>query len=562
MRPSPLRLPRVANGGWMRYRTLQRLRRDAVVVMPCAAALLIALPLVIHGLPDYESHLGEEYQPLKALKFFQSRGREFHKWGPADNFLYAPGYALSLLYWKHRGTFGPASNRFPYGFHQPLRQLTALILQSRILLLSFLLFSLAMLALSLVQAGFSRLAACFALLVCLATNPVMIWEAVVLKADGPMIGFSSLALAFYVIAVRSSPTRARAFWLFTFIAWAVSAKELAIPLFLLPCAAILFEAFKRSSTAEVRARWREALRVGALTFAGWYVLLNVVYAPATWLRRVSYALKGPDPEVWGAPDRPLSRYLVEIFQALTDNLGPGGISAAACCLAALIWLRPKGAWLLALPGVSFILLGFLPLGYFPDRFALPAALALTPLVACAVDALRERLPARGLGLALASMGTSNLVYANIAWLQLDSRPEDLIENYVRAHLAKDESFSVFSFWPRIPGKSRLEALGYRLDPRPMGVVIRSGADLPKNVFITSEQQTWVEDLARMPKRAAMVSQETGFEPADWNCFKKLGYRLALELRSPLPRWYPFGFLPLPASAAGAAVLVYRLDPST
>ena len=288
----------------------------------------------------------------------------------------------------------------------------------------------------------------------------------------------------------------------------------------------------------------------------------MVYAPATWLKRIWYLLQGPDPEVWGPPGRSLSGYLIEVFQAFTNNLGPGGMAAALCSLAALIWLRPKGSWFLALPWVSFVLLGLVPLGYFPDRFALPGALALTPLVACSVDALRARIPARSLGIGLASMGASNLLYANIAWLQLDSRPEDLIENFVRAHLGKDESFSVFSFWPRIPGKSRLEVLGYHPDPRPIGVVFRSGADLPKNLFITHEQQDWVEDLARVPKRAAMVSQETGFEPADWDCFKKLGYRLAVELRSPLPRWYPFAFLPLPASSAEQAVLVYRLNASS
>src|SRR5215469_16640846 len=162
----------------------KNLERSAFVLAPCFTAALLAAPIVGHGLPDYESRLGEEYQPVKTLKFFHSLGREFHKWGPGDDFLYAPGYALSLAYWKLEGTFGPSSGSFPYGFHEPLQQLTVLILQSRILLLCFVLAALAALGLSLVRAGFSRLAAFFALLLCTTTNPVLIWHAVVLKGDG------------------------------------------------------------------------------------------------------------------------------------------------------------------------------------------------------------------------------------------------------------------------------------------------------------------------------------------------------------------------------------------
>ncbi len=537
-------------------------RRSAFVLIPCLAASLLALPLVIHGLPDYESHLGEEYQPLKTFKFFQSRGREFHKWGPADNFLYAPGYALSLLYWKHQGTFGPASSRFPYGFHRPLQQLTALILQSRILVLSLVLISLAALGVGLARAGFSREAAFFALLLCAATNPTMIWHAVLLKGDGPMIAFSSLALGTYVVIVRRTLTIARALWFSTFIAWAVTAKEFAVPLFALPCAALAFRALRPAQSPQLRSGYMRSLAVGLATLVGWYALLNVIYAPATWLKRIRYVLSGAaDPEIWGAPDRSPFDFLLEIFKSLANNLGPGGMIAAVGCIPVLIWLRPQRSLWLALPLVSFVLLGMLPTGYSPDRFALPGALALIPLIACTVDALRERMASRSgrLTFALAALGGINLLYANIAWLQLRSTPEGLIETYVRGHLAKEERFAIFSFWPRIPGKSRLETFGYGLDTRPIAMVIRSPSALPKTVFITSEQQRWVEDFVRRPKRAAMVAEETGFEPNDWECFKGLGYRLADRLNSPLPGWYPFGFFALPAESTGRTVLVYRLD---
>jgi len=536
------------------------LRRNAVVVLPCAVALLLALPLVIHGLPDYESHQGEEYQPLKTLKFFQSRGHEFHKWGPADNFLYAPGYALSLLYWKHQGTLGPASRNFPYGFHRPLQQLTVLILQSRILLLVFVLSSLAALAMSLVHAGFSRPAAFFALLLCMATNPVLIWHAVLLKGDGPMLAFSSLALGVYILIVRQGLTLARAFWLATFVAWAVSAKESAIPLFALPAAALVAAAVRPSQLPEAKKQAKKAVALGLLTVAIWYALLNVSYAPATWLRRVRYLFSDlADSQIWGAPDRSVFDYLGEVFDALTNNLGPGGMVAGVGSLAALIWLRPKCAWLLSLPLASFVLTGMLPAGYLPDRFALPAALSLVPVIAAAIDSLRDRSRQRSWVLmpALLLLGFANLLYANISWLQLRSAPEDLVEDYVRSHLAKDELFSIFSFWPRITGKSRLEAMGYRLDSRPIHLALRSRADLPKTIFITSEMQRWVEDFSRRHKRAAMVAGETGFEPRDWELFKQTGYRVIQRMNSPLPGWYPWAWLPLPATCNARSILVYR-----
>lgn len=523
---------------------------------------MLAAPLVGHGLPDYESHLGEEYQPLKALKFFHSRGREFHKWGPADNFLYAPGYALSLLYWKHEGTFGPPRHRFPYGFHQPLQQLTVLILQSRIILVSFVLLSLGLLGANLVAAGFSRLATFLALLLCAASNPVLVWQAVILKGDGPMIAFSSLALGTYVLIVQRGMTIARALWLATFIAWAVSSKEIAVPLFALPCLGLAFEGFRRSNTPELRGNNRRAVVLGLVALVGWYGLLNVIYAPSTWLKRMGHlAGIGKDPAIWGAPNRSAADYALEIIRALSNNLGPAGLLAAAGSIALLLALRPKGSWSLALPLVSFVLLGLLPVGYVPDRFALPAALAAVPLVTRAIDVVRQQIPrwSWGLSIALGALSAVNLFYANIAWLRLRSQPEDLIEAYVRAKLTRDELFAVFSLWPRITGKSRLELLGYNLDTRPIGTVIRKQGELPKTVLVHNDLKRWIEDFSSRPKRAAMVAEETGFEAADWESFKALGYRLTDTLSSRLPDWYPFRWMPIAAESNARTVLVYRLD---
>src|SRR5579871_1138784 len=69
------------------------------------AVLLVAYtaPSITYQLPNYRSNLAEEYQPLQTLKFFSTRGAAFHKYGPMENFLLAPLYGSTILYWKATG---------------------------------------------------------------------------------------------------------------------------------------------------------------------------------------------------------------------------------------------------------------------------------------------------------------------------------------------------------------------------------------------------------------------------------------------------------------------------
>src|SRR5262249_653709 len=96
--------------------------RSWYLLVPCIFVAILAGPIVRFQLPNFESTITEEYQPVKALKFFSTRGTAFHKWGPVDNFLLAPSYAVSMGYWWLTGALDPPSTQFPYGFKAPLQQ--------------------------------------------------------------------------------------------------------------------------------------------------------------------------------------------------------------------------------------------------------------------------------------------------------------------------------------------------------------------------------------------------------------------------------------------------------
>src|SRR5687768_16430283 len=103
------------------------LTRPLHVVIPLLVLVLLAAPNVTFLLPATQDYLGEIYQPIQALKFFKTRGQEFHKYGPAPNFILAPGYGVTLAYWKVTGSFDKPSGDSPYGFARPIEQMGFLI---------------------------------------------------------------------------------------------------------------------------------------------------------------------------------------------------------------------------------------------------------------------------------------------------------------------------------------------------------------------------------------------------------------------------------------------------
>ncbi len=531
----PLAVPELSRErgwGWSRWGWL-------AWVVPALVLLLIVLPLVHYELPNYKSTLTEEYQPFKTLKFLTSRGQGFHKWGPVDNFLLMPGYLLTFGWWKVTGQFSHGSSEFPYGLSDPLRQISFLILQSRIILLSLGLAAVAFYTRALGGLAKSAAAAPLAVLLVVATNPVLDFGLVALKPDAPMILFSALALAVYVRMVTREITTRRAVLFGVLAAVAIAAKESAIPLLGLP---LVYVALRPRVGAE--RSWRVAAAL-AVSFVVTYGLVAVVYAPATWWARMTFWFAGPgiSTEVWGASNATWWSLAWDKLRALADNLGPAGTPVAVGAVGYVLLAR-RGQWVaLCLPLAGFAA-ALVKIGYAPDYFALPVSLAVAPLATVGIDRL---LAARvGVAWRYGVMGVAiavNFYYAQIAWLLPYQSEEVLVERDL-ARLPEGSTFTLCEIF-RPSQQTRFQALHYAEDLRTLPDLVADGATkLPAYVYESDERAAWLADFSRRPERAKMILEEAGFDYHTFPGLQAWGYREERVLTPRLPGWYPFTFMPI------------------
>lgn len=521
---------------------------------PALVVVLLAAPSIDFMLPAYHSHLGENYQPLRALRFFASPTTDFHKYGPLPNFLLAPGYAISLAVWWLSGTFTHPSSDFPYGFQQPLEQISFLLLQGRLLFLVIFvgLFSTALLWLR--AATSNRTAIALAFLFCVGTNYCAVGYAANTRPDGPMFAFVAASLGLYVRIVYDGLTRARGVWLSILAVCAISAKEVAGPVYLLPYLGVGWLVWQ---AGRERAEERPALlRTVAATLAagvGSYLLLNVVYAPQVWLVRMSHWLggAGADSAVWGGVSSgAMSRagFLLFLAQTFLNTLGPGGVVVVLAALGVLVVMRPRHWLLLLLPFASILGLGLLPLGYGSDYFTSVATVALIPPVAVGLAGalalagsrgIRRTLLHTGLGVAL----SLNLLFATFAWHRLEGLFPRVVERALAGDPPGDLSVAIPGPHPHVPGKSRLAWLGYRFDPRSMQQIIDAPpGERPDRIYMSSGQLGFLEDALSQPARAAMLREE-GLDLETWNGIESLGYRLSHTVVSSTPSWFFFDWMP-------------------
>ncbi|HEX7008626.1 MAG TPA: hypothetical protein VF184_01505, partial [Phycisphaeraceae bacterium] len=462
-----------------------------------AVVAVLAAPSIWSMVPAYEDHLGENYQPLRALKFFHSRGTAFHKYGPMNNFLLAPGYGASLLYWRLIGQFQSPAEAFPYGFARPLEQLTFLIVQGRIVVLGLSLAMLGLLVMNLrlitprgplILAGF---------LLSIGTDYAAAVSFANTRPDGPMLAFCAAALAVYLRIVYLGLTPRRALALSALAVCAISSKELAGPVWVLPYLGLGWAQWQQSRhDPQDRRRFFQSVSVALVTGVAGYALLNIVYAPGTWWQRMQFWLVGvgKDSAVWGGelttPSGSVWGYLGQIGTSLLNNLGPAGSVAAVAAIAAILMLRPRRWVLLSLPFLSLMALGLVPMGYVADRFYTLAALTLTPMMVAGLTAAWERLAqprsrqalAAALGLAVAV----NLLWGTFAWHYLDMNWLRVAEREVHARVEPDTPVYLLALHRHVPGKSRLEAQGYQLDPRPLQAIVDAPAD-QRPAWVLAEQ---------------------------------------------------------------------------
>ena len=534
-----------------------RVMRWAHVWGPCLIIVILAAPAVNFMLPATTDYLDEIYQPLQALKFFKTRGHAFHKYGPMPNFVLAPGYGASLLYWKVTGSFARPAENFPYGFKRPFEQMGFLIFQGRAIFLALGVVALAYLAHTLRLATQSRLAVGFALLFCVATNWALLHALPSPRPDSPMIAFTALALAVYVRILFLGMTLRRGIWFSIWVACAVSSKELAAPMFVLPYLGLIALMWREGDRQPGGAdKATSAMVYCVATGVIVYALLNVVYAPGTWWQRMKFWMGGPgiDAEVWGGGG--IKGRIIGTLACLLDNLGPGGVIVVMVAVIALLVARPRRWVLLALPAVSVYVFGLSRIQYPADRFYTIFALGLVPVVACGLSAMRlERVPALA---AVTVLAIVNIWFATFAWHSLSGTFEEAAERHALSHVGKTETVSLLNTFPWNPGSTRLDYLGYKHDPRSIQQMAAQRTDLPQWLYTTEGKLKFIEDARSMPARAAMMKAESGFDAAQWAGIEQLGYRLDQTIVPATPVWFPFDWMPSVRQwKQRREVLVYR-----
>lgn len=544
------------------------------VWVPCVLILAIALPNVTFMLPATRDYLEEVYQPLQALKFFKSHGQAFHKYGPMPNFLLAPGYAASIAYWHFTGSFSKPSENYPYGFAHPHQQIGFLILQTRALFVLLGMVCLGGLAIALSRVTRSKWAIFFAFAVCAATNYALVQRFPPAKPDGPMLAFCAAALAVYIRILYDGLTTRRGVLLSLFAVAAVSSKELAAPMFVFPYLALVVIAWRsRASSADDKTRSPlKAIIIAIVVGIVAYALLNIVYAPHTWLKRMQFWSEGPgiDPDVWGTTGGPLAR-VIGALVSLFDNFGPAGSIIAVIGIVAFFIARPKRWIVLSLPFVSVTALGISRIAYAGDRFYPIVALSLMLPIAAGLGALADWLrKSPGAGKTLVIIGVVlvaiNFWFAQLVWIASSGRADYMVERHVQTHLDKSTPLTIFTIYQPIEGASRLEYLGYNFDPRSMSELARdyrAGKPMPEYAYVQDSQLQFFEEARTLPARADMFRNEVQFDINAWPGPEGIGYKLQETLVPSTPTWYPFDWMPAVKIFRGRKELrVYRLTAPT
>jgi hypothetical protein len=515
---------------------LASIARSWHIWAPLLVLVILSAPVLTFMIPATKDYADEIYQPLQALKFFATRGHAFHKYGPMTNFVLAPFYGVSLLYWRLAGTLGKPSDTFPFGFAHPFEQMGMLILQGRIVCLLLAMAGFAYLGNTLRLVTHNRLAIALALLFCVATNYALLHAVPTPRPDSPMLAFTALALAVYLRMLYLGMTTRRAVAFALWATFAVSARELAAPLFVLPYLALI-------GLARRQGRSRALLWCLATTIVA-YALLNVVYAPSTWWARMKFWTTGPgiDAEVWGGGSSGVGGRLAAVLACLLNNFAPGGAVVVLVALAAVFIKRPpRWVWLL-LPAISVYLFGLSRIQYPADRFFTIVALALVPAVAAGLAEVRIDRAAFLAPIAL--LAVVNIGFATFAGIALGGTFEAQVERHVAAHLSKADTLNQLVTFPENPNSTRLNYLGYRNDYRSIQQIAAGDPrDFPRWIYTSEGKLKFVDESRTMPARAAMLKRESGFDATKWGGLEAMGYRLEQTIIPQTPRWFCFDWMP-------------------
>jgi hypothetical protein len=506
-----------------------------VILLPAFIMLLVTAPMIGFGMPNYRDPFTESYEPLKTIKFLLGHGQDLHKWGPLQNFLYAPWYGAMIGYWKLTGTFGPPSHEYPYGLHEGLHQLSVLIVGARII--NLLLMSA---GLTLATAGAALLIqsgrwAAVVVAVVVASTPAYLQMCPDTNPEGTMFACILAAVGFYLIMLARGPTRWTAITCGAMCALAMSCKEQAIPAAAGMALGTIAVAWPRQSmrTATVRLDFSVMLRTIAHFAAGTittYLAVNVVYAPHAWFNRMRDLTTSGymDPNVWspGTGAFRLGPYTMETIHAVAVSLGLGGMVAVA--FAALLTPRWRSREIAAgwIPMATFIVIVFLKARYMPAYFMcisdalaiIPAALAVRYLQAA--DRWR-RWAARGAFLIAPLL----LIGMTGPWQWMAMSSSSMVADYLDHHCRNGERFHLANLWRLLDGGEREKLRGLNPDARPLGIALQDSTSPPELIIVQANLEGFLNDFQQNPKRAKMFSEQSGIDYTGFRGFRAAGYRL-------------------------------------
>jgi hypothetical protein len=514
-----------------------------LALVPGAVVFAACLMLLWFLLPAAHDILTESYEPTKTLRFFYTHGHAQHKWGPMTGFVFAPVYTALLLFYHLTGQLGRISSTYPFGFANPIRDLGTLILAARITTLFGALAGVYYLTRTLQRHLASTFGPVLGVLLSCSTSMVLLEALVDTNPNGLMIAFFFFALANYASIVLGGLTKRRAIGLAFFYVASLSCKELTSLTFVLPYLALIALAiYGVRKNAKDGRRDLGIIALSCCSAFGFYLLINVIYAPGSWVERMRYVF-GPlkDPAIWASANQTYSVYMLQALWAVAGSLGWAGVLVLIVSIVATARRPSSRLLLLWLPFFSHLVLTVATAGYMPPYFMLPLGPALCLPAAFVVSRM---IKAAKLSESLQAISFTALT-AVCAWMAFCAtglvrytHSDSLVRDAITEKIAPGARINVVNLFSGNGGLPEPTIRGaVLLDPRPLFEIIRAPIDdRPDYLLVSSEGQAWQREIKTRPARAAMLKKQIGFDYGDFASYESLGYELTGVMRPALPAW--------------------------
>jgi hypothetical protein len=514
-----------------------------LALVPVAIVFAACLMLLWFMLPAAHDSLTESYEPTKTLRFFYSLGHAQHKWGPMPGFVFAPVYAVLLLFYRLTGQLGRISSAYPFGLADPIHDLGTLILTARLTTLLAALAGVYYLTRTLQRVLASRLGPVLGVLLSLSTSIVLLEALVDTNPNGLMIAFLLFALANYAAIVLSGLTKKRAIAMAFFYIASLSCKEITSLTLVLPYLALIaLSVFGVLRNAKDGRRDLWLITLSCLSALGFYLLINAVYAPGAWVGRMRYVF-GPlkDPAIWASAGQTYASYLLQSLWAVVGSLGWAGVLVLIISIIGTATYRSSRLLLLWLPFLSHLIFTVATAGYMPPYFMIPLGPAL-----CLPSAfvLSRMIEASKLSESLQAITFATLAVL-CAWMAFCAtglvrytHSESLVRTAVTEKIPSGSTVNVVNLFSNNGGLPEpAMSRNVLLDLRPLFEIIRAPvSDRPDYLLVSSEGQAWQSEIKTRPARAAMLEKLIGFDYSDFTSYESLGYEFTGVIRPTPPGW--------------------------